>query len=200
MPRKKRRSLTDDEKDLWKKVIEQVDSIESAPPLITPPTSRAAKKKPTTPAPDIQPFKIGAKAKAKTTTRAKPPSFVDRPNQTSPNMDRRNFQRLLKGQLEIDATLDLHGLTADQARMQLQMFVQNANRMGSRLILVITGKGNKQFVDEFNRPRSGVLRTGVPEWLKTGPVSHLVLQVTQAHGKHGGGGAYYVYLRRQRAR
>ncbi|MBR9862420.1 MAG: DNA mismatch repair protein MutS [Rhodobacteraceae bacterium] len=200
MARKKRRNLTDEEKDLWKKVVEQVETIESMPPLITKTNSKPTKKKPEPPAPDIQPFRIGAKAKAKATTRAKPPSFVDRPNQTSPNMDRRNFQRLLKGQLEIDATLDLHGLTADQARMQLQIFVQNANRMGNRLILVITGKGNKHFVDEFNRPRSGVLRTGVPEWLKTGPVSHLVLQVTQAHGKHGGGGAYYVYLRRQRAR
>lgn len=196
MPRKKR-ALTEEEQSLWNKVIKQVETIEAMPPLIITPNAKPAKSpKPEQPR-DIKPFKIGAKAKPKTSVQSAP-SFVDRPNQTSPNMDRRNFQRLLKGQLDIDATLDLHGLTADQARMQLQIFVQNANRMGNRLLLVITGKGNKKTVDEFNRPRSGVLKAGVPEWLKTGPLSDLVLQVTQAHGKHGGGGAYYVYLRRKR--
>ena len=70
--------------------------------------------------------------------------------------------------------------------------------MGNRLLLIITGKGNKKTVDEFNRPKSGVLRSGVPEWLKSGPMSDAVLQVMQAHPKHGGGGAYYVYLRRRR--
>lgn len=200
MARKRRRSLTEDEQSLWNAVIKQVDSIESLPPLILSPKSKPAKRQKLDSSYEIKPFKVGAKVKVQGTSQPKPPSFVDRPNQTSPNMDKRNFQRLLKGQLVIDATLDLHGLTAEQARMQLQIFVQNANRLGNRLILVITGKGNKKSVDEFNRPRSGVLRSGVPEWLKTGPLSDLVLQVTQAHVKHGGGGAYYVYLRRQRGR
>lgn len=200
MARKRRRALTEDEQSLWNKVITQVDSIESMPPMILSPQSKPAKRQKLDSSYEIKPFKLGAKVKVKDTSQPKPPSFVDRPSQTSPNMDKRNFQRLLKGQLAIDATLDLHGLTAEQARMQLQIFVQNANRLGNRLILVITGKGNKKSVDEFNRPRSGVLRSGVPEWLKTGPLSDLVLQVTQAHVKHGGGGAYYVYLRRQRAR
>ena len=188
---RKKRALTEDEQHLWNKVIKQVETIEAMPPLIITPSAKPAKVD----APrEIKPFKIGAKTKPKPAVPAMP-SFVDRPNQTSPNMDRRNFQRLLKGQLEIDATLDLHGLTANQARAQLQIFIQNANRMGNRLLLIITGKGNKKSVDEFGRPRSGVLKSGVPEWLKT---SDAVLQVTQAHGKHGGGGAYYVYLRRKR--
>ena len=194
---RKKRALTTDEQTLWDKVIKQVETIEAMPPLIIAPNAKPAKAPKVETPREIKPFKIGAKAVSKPSPQSAP-SFVDRPSQTSPNMDRRNFQRLLKGQLEIDATLDLHGLTADQARMQLQIFVQNANRLGNRLLLIITGKGNKKTVDEFNRPRSGVLKSGVPEWLKTGPISDAILQVTQAHGKHGGGGAYYVYLRRQR--
>lgn len=190
---RKKRALTENEQELWNKVIKQVETIEAMPPLIISPTAKPTKAK-VEPQPEIKPFKVGSKVKAKPSSPAMP-SFVDRPSQTSPNMDRRNFQRLLKGQLEIDATLDLHGLTADQARTQLHIFIQNANRMGNRLLLIITGKGNKKTVDEFGRPRSGVLRSGVPEWLKS---SDAVLQVTQAHGKHGGGGAYYVYLRRKR--
>ena len=193
---RKKRALTAEEQNLWNKVIKQVEEIEAMPSLNLTSASKPAKKT-HTPSPEIKPFKIGAKVAVKPAATAEP-SFVDRPHQTSPNMDRRNFQRLLKGQLDIDATLDLHGLTAEQARMQLQIFVQNANRMGNRLLLIITGKGNKKTVDEFNRPRSGVLKSGVPEWLKTGPISDLVLQVTQAAPKHGGGGAYYVYLRRKR--
>ena len=193
---RKKRALTAEEQNLWNKVIKQVEIIDSMPPLNLTPAPKPAKQNGMS-SPEIKPFKIGAKVAVKPVPPAEP-SFVDRPHQTSPNMDRRNFQRLLKGQLDIDATLDLHGLTAEQARMQLQIFVQNANRMGNRLLLIITGKGNKKSVDEFNRPRSGVLKSGVPEWLKTGPISDLVLQVTQAAPKHGGGGAYYVYLRRKR--
>ncbi|WP_150121448.1 Smr/MutS family protein, partial [Sulfitobacter sp. HI0023] len=44
----------------------------------------------------------------------------------------------------------------------------------------------------------GVLRHQVPQWLSAPPLGGLVLQVTPAHISHGGGGAYYVYLRRQR--
>jgi DNA-nicking Smr family endonuclease len=38
----------------------------------------------------------------------------------------------------------------------------------------------------------------VPHWLSVPPLSGLVLQITPAHQSHGGGGAYYVYLRRMR--
>jgi DNA-nicking Smr family endonuclease len=43
-----------------------------------------------------------------------------------------------------------------------------------------------------------VLRHQVTQWLTTPPLAQLVLQISEAHLRHGGGGAYYVYLRRQR--
>lgn len=197
MPRKKR-ALTQEEMSLWNKVIKQVETVEAMPPLTIQHPPKPVKGAKQDSSIDIRRFKFGVKHNTKPVQPHHAPSFVERPSKTSPNMDRRSFQRLLKGRLEIDATLDLHGLTADQARMQLQIFISNAHRMQHRLILVITGKGNTKWVDEFNRPKSGVLKTGVPEWLKNGPISNLVLQVMQAHDKHGGGGAFYVYLRRRR--
>jgi DNA-nicking Smr family endonuclease len=194
MPRRSPRKLTEDEQILWNKVVKQVAAVENMPvPIEKPHPIRIIPESPL----EIKAFRMGAKVKTKPVAHH-PPSFVDRPSQTSPNMDRRNFQRLLKGQLDIDSTLDLHGMTAEQARAQLHIYIQSAHHLGHRLLLIITGKGNKKTVDEFNRPRSGVLKTGVPEWLKTGPHSHHILQVTQAHMKHGGGGAFYVYLRRKR--
>jgi DNA-nicking Smr family endonuclease len=43
-----------------------------------------------------------------------------------------------------------------------------------------------------------VLRHQVPHWLNSMPLKPHVLQIAEAHVKHGGAGAYYVYLRRGR--
>ncbi|MFW5655927.1 MAG: Smr/MutS family protein, partial [Roseicyclus sp.] len=46
--------------------------------------------------------------------------------------------------------------------------------------------------------RRGVLKQQVPGWLTAPPLGALVLEVREAHQRHGGGGAYYVYLKRRR--
>lgn len=196
---RRRRELTPEEQALWDHVTRQVEALERSSQPVPPQRALPKQPSPSADAPlPLRPFRIGSKAALKVATATGKPSFVDRPTQTSPNMDRRNFQRLLKGRLDIDATLDLHGLTADQAQTRLHMFVKAAYGAGHRLLLIITGKGQRGSEDEFNRPRRGVLRSGVPEWLRTGALSGIVLQVTQAHPRHGGGGAFYVYLRRKR--
>jgi DNA-nicking Smr family endonuclease len=113
-------------------------------------------------------------------------------------MDKKNFNRLLKGKMEIEGTIDLHGLTADQAKIKLIAFIDRSYTLGKRLIIVITGKGKHKGYDEFQRPINGVLRQSLPDWLSGPSVSDKVLQVTQAQPKHGGTGAFYVYLRRKR--
>ena len=65
-------------------------------------------------------------------------------------------------------------------------------------MLVVTGKGKDRDTGGPIPVRHGVLRHNVPQWLRMPPLASLVLQITEAHLKHGGGGAYYVYLRRQR--
>jgi len=146
--------------------------------------------------PMLRPFKVGERAVEKAVQQ--PPAFHQKNQITSPNMDRKNFQRLLKGQLEIDGTLDLHGLTADQAKARLLAYITQSHAMGMRLILVITGKGKHKGFDEFHRPVGGVLRQSLPDWLRGPTLSNKILQVSQAQPKHGGAGAYYVYLRRIR--
>ncbi|OZA05706.1 MAG: hypothetical protein B7Y02_15405 [Rhodobacterales bacterium 17-64-5] len=85
-----------------------------------------------------------------------------------------------------------------EAHPELIRFILNAQSAGLRLVLVITGKG-KPGPDHGPIPvRTGVLRHQVPHWLHMAPLGPAVLQVTEAHLKHGGGGAYYVYLRRGR--
>jgi DNA-nicking Smr family endonuclease len=59
------------------------------------------------------------------------------------------------------------------------------------MLLVITGKGS---VAEGG----GVLRRQVPRWLAAGEHVRRLLRLEQAQPRHGGSGALYVLLRRQR--
>jgi len=147
-------------------------------------------------APELKPFIIGEKVLKK--EKIILPNFHEDNRINSPNMDKKNFKKLVKGKMEIEGTIDLHGLTADQAKIKLITFINHSYSLGKRLIIVITGKGKHKGFDEFQRPINGVLRQNLPEWLSGPSVSNKVLQVTQAQPKHGGAGAFYVYLRRQR--
>ncbi|MEM8658203.1 MAG: Smr/MutS family protein [Pseudomonadota bacterium] len=114
-----------------------------------------------------------------------------------PQMDAKAYGRLKRGKLRPEARIDLHGMTAERAHGALRGFILDAHARGHRLVLVITGKGRD--IDPHMGPaRRGVLRNAVPQWLALPPLAGLVLQITPAHDRHGGAGAYYVYLKRRR--
>jgi DNA-nicking Smr family endonuclease len=113
-------------------------------------------------------------------------------------MDRKAFDQMKRGKLKPEDRLDLHGLTLDRAHSLLTQFILSAYGNGQRLVLIITGKGKSRDDGGPIPVRFGVLRHQVPQWLAMAPLSSAVLQVTQAHNRHGGGGAYYVYLRKPR--
>jgi DNA-nicking Smr family endonuclease len=113
-------------------------------------------------------------------------------------MDRKAHRRLTRGKLSPEARIDLHGMTLADAHPALLGFVADAHARGLRLVLVITGKGKLRDDHGPIPTRTGVLRHQVPQWLTSGPLRALVLQVTEAHRTHGGSGAYYVYLRRRK--
>ncbi|PIB26560.1 hypothetical protein BFP76_11720 [Amylibacter kogurei] len=197
MVRKKNKGLSSDDIAIWKQVADGVKPL-SPRKIIPKPIKTTKNLRATTPItqPPIQPFHIGEKVVE--SIKGSGPDFREAPAKTSPNMDKRNFQRLMKGKMEIEATLDLHGMTYDQAQKRITMFIRQSHVAGLRMILVITGKGRTHGVDEFNRPKGGVLRQSLPDWLRSPALNHLVLQVTPAQQRHGGTGAWYVYLRRIR--
>jgi DNA-nicking Smr family endonuclease len=119
--------------------------------------------------------------------------------------DRRLQQKLLRGQIEPEARLDLHGESLDSARMRLLHFLQSQGRGGRRIVLVITGKGSGALArhtlhgrDWHETPdRDGRLRREVPIWLHEAQFRALAIGFQPAHPKHGGGGALYIKLRRR---
>lgn len=113
-------------------------------------------------------------------------------------MDRKTYARMSRGRLVPDGRIDLHGMTLERAHDALNRYVLTAHAQGRRLLLVITGKGKDRDDSGPIPVRRGVLRHQVPQWLAMPPLSRVVMQVVPAHQSHGGEGAYYVYLRRQR--
>ncbi|HXZ00590.1 MAG TPA: Smr/MutS family protein [Stellaceae bacterium] len=103
----------------------------------------------------------------------------------APGLDRRSAERLRRGQRAIEARLDLHGMTQDQAHRALDRFIARAQDGGKRCLLVITGK-------------SGVLRETVPRWLNEAPNRGRLLAFSPAQPRDGGPGALYLLLRRRR--
>jgi len=192
------KSVSQEDLEVWKKITIQLKR--NKPEVLIKKNISGLKIKKSSKslpkAPELKPFIIGENVLKK--EKIILPNFHEDNKINSPNMDKKNFKKLVKGKMEIEGTIDLHGLTADQAKIKLITFINHSYSLGKRLIIVITGKGKHKGFDEFQRPINGVLRQNLPEWLSGPSVTNKVLQVTQAQPKHGGAGAFYVYLRRQR--
>lgn len=142
----------------------------------------------------IKPFRVGGAASMSTA-----PVPGERQPKAPIRMQHATHRRMVRGKLKPEARLDLHGMTLADAHPALIGFVMDAYDRGLRLILVITGKGRNGTEDDGPIPvRRGVLRQQVPHWLTAPPIGVVVLEVREAHQRHGGGGAYYVYLKRRR--
>jgi DNA-nicking Smr family endonuclease len=121
-------------------------------------------------------------------------------------LDRRTSQRLARGQIEAEATFDLHGHARQEARGLLLGFLGRGRARGLRCVLVITGKGENPFTRHtlhsarfHDAPEhTGVLRSALPGWLAEPEFRALVAGFQPAHPRHGGGGAFYVWLRKKR--
>ena len=105
-------------------------------------------------------------------------------------LDGKREERFRKGQLEIEARIDLHGLTLDLAHAALGSFLLQARSRGHRIVLVITGKGNPT--------GEGAIKRLTPRWLSERPYAGIIASIATAQPRHGGSGALYVYLRRKR--
>ena len=126
---------------------------------------------------------------------------VPRPKSTVPAaIDRRTEQKLKRGRIEIDATLDLHGLKQQSAHFKLMHFIARAYEGGDKAVLIITGKGTPRGDGDGLMPgeRRGILRSQVPLWLEEAPLRDYVCGVKPAGPRHGGAGALYVLIKRKR--
>lgn len=183
--RSRRRTLTPDEVRVWRSVADTVHPLPGKTlPEADEDDSSAVMEPPESQVPVISTPPV---------PRPRPPAprvLPDLNHGTAPGLDKRSANRMKKGEMDIEARLDLHGMTQDTAHGALIGFVSRAFDSGKRCILVITGKGTRE--------GSGVLRANVPRWLNQSPCRERILSFSYARPQHGGDGALYVLIKRQR--
>ena len=193
-----KRTLNPEEQELWARVTETAIpmSVRSKATIVGKPTKTKVPD-PISPR-SIKSFKLGERAAPLVAKNNLAPSLDQYFVKAPVAMDKKAFMRLKQGKLSPEARLDLHGMTLEQAHPRLNRFILDAHAQGKRLVLVITGKGKSRDDNGPIPTRLGVLRHQVPHWFQQHPLKPHILQITQASLKHGGSGAYYVYLRRTR--
>jgi DNA-nicking Smr family endonuclease len=151
---------------LWQRAMQDVRPLAPRPrPAPTPVRPEPVARQPIVPIP------------------APPATPLDR----AAGLDRANAERLKRGKHRIEARLDLHGMTQDEAHRALLGFIRGARAVGKRCVLVITGRGS------FG---GGVLKAAVPRWFEEAEFRPHLLATSPAQPRDGGNGALYVMLRR----
>lgn len=113
------------------------------------------------------------------------------------NIDKNTASKFVKGNYKIEARLDLHGYTEKGAFSAVLEFIKDSYIQKKRCILIITGKGLK----DDKRPwyeTKGIINQALMGWLNNPEIRPFILSVSQAKQSDGGGGAFYVLLKRQR--
>jgi DNA-nicking Smr family endonuclease len=183
-PPRRKRGLSEEERALWESVAKQVKPLRKRhrvpkPPSVSPEAETKVGTKPAASPRHVAPPRIALPPKPE------PPPLAP--------IGRRERSHLSRGRKEIDARLDLHGMTQTRAHRALFGFLQRAHHDGLTFVLIITGKGKIGAESE-----RGVLRRQVPQWLGLPEFRSLVVGFEEAHIGHGGEGALYVRVRRAR--
>lgn len=182
-PRRKR-ALSEEERALWESVAKQTKPLRKKHRAAESETASSATEAP---------------AAVKPAALRKPLVPISLPKAAKPAaprlapLGRRERAKLSRGRQEIEARLDLHGMTQTRAHRALSGFLHRAHLDGLTFVLVITGKGKMGAESE-----RGVLRRQVPHWLSQPELRALVVGFEEAHVGHGGEGALYVRIRRAR--
>lgn len=123
------------------------------------------------------------------------PHMIRLPPQTAQNLkasrellELNHDKKVRRGRLDIDAIIDLHDMTQEQAYPTLEQAVIRAYNRNFHCLLVVTGKGVQL---------NGVLRRAFPAWINSPDIRPMVANYAQAHIRHGGSGAWYVFLKRR---
>lgn len=183
--RKKEKGLSKEDRILWGQVAKTIDAFPGRMETVfadeigvepaLPPTRNAKASKIQT----VQTSPIVKKMSSDVSAK-QPLNPIDKPV----------YRKLARGRVNLDARIDLHGLTQTAAHNLLYGFLVSAHQRGLRHVLVITGKG-------ASRGSEGILRRAVPQWLSSAEFRGLASGCEPAARGHGGDGALYVRLKKR---
>lgn len=177
------RPLGPEEKALWQRVIATVRPLHSQA-MEQPSMEASAPAEPVSPSSPPKPVRKVAPPS--------PPQPAIKPGTT---LDASWDRRLARGIVQPDVTVDLHGHGLAAAYDLLDSRLEQAIEMGSRLLLLITGKPPS---DDRVPVKRGAIRAAVGDWLAASRHARHIASVRPAHPRHGGAGALYIVIRRRR--
>jgi DNA-nicking Smr family endonuclease len=181
---RRKRALSREELELWENVAKQAKPLRRKPRPVK--VSAEIVEEPPVAAKPAPVLKATVASRKILSAPPSPPPLAP--------LGRRERSQLSRGRKDIDARLDLHGMTQTKAHRVLLNFLHHAHESGMTFVLVITGKG-RTVGPESER---GVLRRQVPHWLGLPEFRSFVVGFEEAHIGHGGEGALYVRVRRAR--
>ncbi len=174
-----KRNLSSDEAHAWSRVTRSIKRIDNE----AAEDFEALLKELDSPSVDV-PARQNAPKTPQTT-----PQTLPKLHQTARKgiANRGREKRVKRGKLAIAASFDLHGHTQASAARILPGFLIGERQAGARCVLIITGKG---------KSGEGVLRRNFLDWINSAAARPIISGFAEAHQRHGGSGAFYVFLRK----
>ena len=100
----------------------------------------------------------------------------------------------------ISKTLDLHGLSLNDANQKVEFFLNNCFDQGVHKVIIVTGKGlhSQNGEDPYISNKFGILKNSVPEYIKNNSgLMKKIKNISDADIKDGGLGAFYIFLKKK---
>ena len=110
-------------------------------------------------------------------------------------LEKNILRKIQKKRIRISASLDLHGNNITDSKKKVYDFVNYNSQNKKRLLLIITGKGKRMFVEDRWKG-TGVLKEKIPVWLNSLALSKKIVWFDHAPSNMGGEGAFLVYLKK----
>ncbi len=109
-------------------------------------------------------------------------------------------KELKRGKIKIDRRLDLHGYSLTEAHAKFKNEVEKNFNKNKRCLLIITGKGIYKKKEEGDFPKLfyGKIKNSIINWINEGDMKKYILTYQDAGFEHGGDGALFVYLRKNK--
>ena len=122
-------------------------------------------------------------------------NFLEK-NEKLPNKDLEKKNN----RFHITKSLDLHGLTLDEANIKVENFITDCFDRKVSKVIIVTGKGlhSQNDKDPYISEKFGILKNSVPDFIKNNPsLMAKIKSITSAEISDGGSGAFYVFLKKK---
>ena len=185
------RGLSSEEQSAWARLAQSVTPMAGRSIPVVPDTAQAKLALPAKASPRQ------AKQNEPTRRAKSVPSKAPPRRAFNSQLDATWNRKLKAGQIAPDYTLDLHGHTLDAAYERIIRGLDQARTMSARVVLVIAGR--ERPVDPADRgTKRGAIRAKLLDWIAASHHADAVSAVRRAHIRHGGDGALYLVLKRNR--